>query len=94
MLEAGHGVANDFSRKYWIVTWNPDSRESQQILNETAAELRSGETEYVIVEKRTENAMIGELNTTYIQNYCSDSSIDSGPYIGNPNIDSYYYCNK
>jgi hypothetical protein len=94
MLEAGHRVANDFSRKYWIVTWNPDSRESQQILNETAAELRSGETEYVIVERRTENVMIGELNATFVQNYCSDNSIDSGPYIGNPNIDLYYYCNK
>lgn len=54
MMEASHRVANDFSRKYYIVTRNPDSQESQQILNDTAAKLRSGETDYVIVEKGQE----------------------------------------
>jgi hypothetical protein len=77
MLEAGHRVANDFSRKYWIVTWDPESQESKDISMKTDEELKSGDTQYVIVEKRTENLfnVSPTIEHTVYSNYCPVENI-------------------
>lgn len=76
MVEADHRVANDFSRKYWIVTWDPDSKQSEEIINETTEELRSGDTQYVIVERRTRNLFNASpvLERTIYSEYCKSGN--------------------
>lgn len=97
MLEAGHKVANDFSRRMWTVRRDPSSERSRQIINETAAELSSGETEYIITDRnrRIEYVLIGQINKTYRQEYClaelnnGNSDIDR-----QTNIKLYKYCSS
>lgn len=74
MLEANHRVANDFSRKYWVVGGNPDTYEVKNILKKTARELESGRVQYVVVEMRTDQIMIGELKKAFRNNYCLAAS--------------------
>mgnify|MGYP006271974127 CR=1 FL=1 len=93
MLEANHSVANGFSRKYWIVTSEPESEESREIINETASELESGETQYIIVESRSKNIIIGEISKIFEQNYCSGSTNeDRDDAYHRSNAQLYYYC--
>lgn len=63
MIEADHRIANDFSRKYWVVLERRTSVSSSRsdIRNETASELRSGEAQYVIIERRIESNMNGKI---------------------------------
>jgi hypothetical protein len=71
ILEANHRVTNDFSRKYWIIVGNQESRFSSrsEIINTTASKLSSGETCYILIEDRTENVLVGSINETLHENY-------------------------
>jgi hypothetical protein len=83
MLEADHRVANDFSRKYWIVHREPETERGQQILSKTASELESGNVRYIIVERRTENILTGRLQSSIENNFCEVSA--------NQNTSQVYY---
>jgi hypothetical protein len=69
-LEAGHRVANDFSRKYWTVKRRPNSDEGRRVLEHTASALNSGRVKYVVMEVRTRKILHGELEKAFRSNYC------------------------
>jgi hypothetical protein len=94
MVEANHRVANDFSRKYWPVSQAPNSTESQQILNKTASELRSGNTQYILVEDRRSNVVItGPVSDAFERHYCPVPVSDfEREMYDNTNSELYYYC--
>ncbi|QLD84796.1 hypothetical protein HWV23_03395 [Natronomonas halophila] len=77
ILEAGHRVTNDFSRKYWTVTWDPESSRSKDIIRDTNNDLKSGNTQYVIVERRTETifSVSPAIEQSVNTNYCASENI-------------------